>query len=109
MFASRQGFTGTFDPYGNSSYYGNTTNANVWLQTSYAANLVNIQNTTGYTIEFWIYPLVIDSAKPTNSTIIPGAGYREANNTSYWTLGIGDNNFASNVFCLQYRDPWWCR
>jgi len=84
MFASRVGWyppaiaTGGF---GNNAYFPN--NSSQYLSVPSVTNLINWKNTTGYTIEYWIYM----NAWP--GSINPGPGNQDTGGTNYWTFGPG--------------------
>jgi len=84
MFAARQGF---YPPaiatggYGNSAFWSSSSTTQFRLSTTSATNLITWKATTGYTIEYWVYP----TAWP--GTINPGPGNQDGGGTNYWSFG----------------------
>lgn len=92
MFAARGGFlykpvTVPVTTFGNSAYWGSSSNYTYTLSTTSTTDLINWKNTNGYTIEYWCYVPTY-----TGTTINPGPGNRNNSNTNYWSFGPGPNN-----------------
>lgn len=101
MFSSRLGFTLQYDAYGNSAFFSSVTNASRYLTLTSTTDLINITNSNGYTLEYWIYPTNL--TQRTGGTTNPGPGNYDAN-TAYWSFGPMSNTLISNTLAFYFRD-----
>jgi hypothetical protein len=84
MFAARGGFQYVSIPtttFGNSALWSSSSNTNFRLSTTSTTDLITWKATSGFTIEYWVYP----TAWP--GTINPGPGNHDAGATNYWSFG----------------------
>lgn len=87
MFAARQPFF--LQPPAAAGGFGNNArfpgSGATWLSVASTTNLITWKATTGFTIEYWIYPVTWPGA------INPGPGNHDAGATNYWSFGPGAN------------------
>lgn len=98
MFSSRQGFTLVSGGLGNTAFFSSITSTSRYLQTTSTANLINVKNTTGFTLEYWIYPTSINNDG--SFVANPGPGNHNGSNTNWWSFGPWSNTAVTN--CLQF-------
>lgn len=101
MFASRIGFFGPINPtFGNSSLYTTPTSANRYLTITPQTGLVNIKNSNGFTVEYWIYPTTFTVAGGGN----PGPGNKNGIGATFWSFGPFNDGVNTNRLQLYYFD-----
>jgi hypothetical protein len=89
MFSARGGFQYYNPPaggFGNNLYFPN--NASQLLSKTSTTNLVTWKNTSGFTVEYWLYL----TGYP--GTINPGPGNHDGGSTNYWSFGPGANGMV---------------
>jgi hypothetical protein len=104
MFASRIGFFGPINPtFGNSSLYTTPTSANRYLTITPQTGLVDIKNSNGFTVEYWIYPTNFDTAG--GGTTNPGPGNKNGIGATFWSFGPANDGVSQvNRLTLYYFD-----
>lgn len=99
MFASKQGFNFIVSSFGNSAFWSNTISYTEYLSTTSTTNLIDIKNSNGYTLEYWIYPTEFNFGGETN--VGPG-NYDTLNN--YWSFGPYNSFGFTNILQFYFYD-----
>lgn len=101
MFSARvpfwyQSATGGF---GNSGYFPNNASQLLSTPNNTLINMANWKRPTGFTVEYWIYPV----AWP--GSINPGPGNQDGGGTNYWSFGPAAGSGSTGQLEFYYWGP----